>query len=175
MAYPPRLVHGDLARPRRLTTRGGDLQDPVAVLGIDTLGVKVVRQAYNAPEIAVESLPAVVVSVFVNLYLAASGDAEQVLLDRQIQALRIQARGEDVHIHALGRRPDIKRRKSPSLDGSDFRRPGRSTEELVHLAFQTPEFVKDPIWTETHEQIFEHGLYLPVVAITRSANWVPLR
>ena len=55
----------DLTWPRRFLALHGDLQDGVAVLGVDARRIDVFRQGDNAPEFAVEALLTVVRCLFV--------------------------------------------------------------------------------------------------------------
>src|SRR5438067_5303316 len=141
-------IHCDLPRPRGLATLDRDLEHAVAVLRVDSAGVHVIGQGDDAPELPIEPFLPVVVGRLVDGHFAVPGHSEQVLLDGDIQALRIEARGEEIHVHPLGGGPDVNGRERAPSCGADAGRQRPAAEELVHLALEAPELV-EKVYIET--------------------------
>src|SRR5438105_15445607 len=82
----------DLPRLGRLAPPYLDLQDPVAVLRFDLVRVHIVPEADRTPELAAETLLAVVSRLVVDRYLSLARHGEQPPLHGDIQLLRIDPR-----------------------------------------------------------------------------------
>src|SRR5579862_8249490 len=146
-----RSIHTDLPRSCRLATLNADMQDPIAVGGVDPIGIDIVGQCDYAPELPGKPLLPVVIRSLVGLELACPGHCQQVLLQGHIQALRVDARREQIDMDLIGGRAHIQRREGPPLCGANARRPRRVAEQLIDLAFEPAELLIQAIALESSE------------------------
>src|SRR5438309_10697109 len=87
----------DLTRLGRLAPPYLDLQDPVAVLRFDLVRVHIVPEADRTPELAAETLLAVVSCLVVDRYLSLARPGEQPPLRGGIQLPPVDPRGEQAN------------------------------------------------------------------------------
>lgn len=102
----------NLARSRGLAPLDADLHDAVGIFRMHSLRVHVFGQADHPPEFAAEALLTVVFRLLPDLDLALARHREQILLDGDVEALGIEARGEELDVHPLRRLTDVDRRKA---------------------------------------------------------------
>src|SRR5437870_9630210 len=142
------LLNLDLAWPRRFVALQADLQYPVAILGVDAVRIYVFRQGDHATKLSVKAFLPVVGRFFLDRQAPLAGDQQQVLLNREIDALRIQARSEQVDVHGIRGGAYIGGWESPTRNRADARGRCPAAKELVHVLLHPSELI---------EQAFEVG------------------
>src|SRR6185312_11238547 len=133
----------DLARPRGLAPLHLDLHDAVDVLRLHPLGVDVLGKADDPAELAGETLLAIKVRLPLFPELPLARHCEQVLLDRDFQALGVDTGREEVDVHPLRRLADVDGGEAASGQRPDAQWGTPAAEKLVDLLLQPPKLVKD--------------------------------
>src|SRR5581483_1987767 len=103
-------VDHDLARLGFVLLRDLDLENAVAVAGLDRIGIHAARQRERAHERAVRALDAVIALLFLPLELALAADREQPVLEVDAEILLLDARNLDLHDDLVLLLQDVDRR-----------------------------------------------------------------
>ena len=93
------------------------MQYAVQVAGVDSIGIDILGQGDHALERSFEQFAAIAGGTVFHLQPAFAGQRQQVLLQRGVEALRIEACRKQVDVDTVRAGADIDRRERAPTDG----------------------------------------------------------